>query len=80
VTIDRHREVLDPAELPGYEAGVALAQRIAAARIATARLASDRLADAGTADREIVDRDIAAALVAERIGAQGEATARASWT
>jgi len=80
VTIDRHREVLDPAELPGYDAGVALAQRLATARFATARLASDRLANAGIADRAIVDRDIVGGLVEERIGAQGEATARASWT
>ena len=29
-TLERHRRVLDPAELPGYEAGVALARRLAA--------------------------------------------------
>ena len=30
VTIERHRQVLDPAELDGYDAGVALARRLAA--------------------------------------------------
>ncbi|HEY5025329.1 MAG TPA: pantoate--beta-alanine ligase [Acidimicrobiales bacterium] len=31
-TLDRHRHRLDPAELPGYEAGVALARRLGADR------------------------------------------------
>jgi len=33
VTIDRHRKVLDEVELPGYEAGVALAERLAGERL-----------------------------------------------
>ena len=28
-TLERHRQTLDPAEIPGYEAGVALARRLA---------------------------------------------------
>jgi pantoate--beta-alanine ligase len=31
-TLDRHRQTLDPSELPGYEAGVALARRLASQR------------------------------------------------
>jgi len=34
-TIDRHRAVLDPEELPGYDAGVALARRLAEERQAS---------------------------------------------
>ena len=42
VTIDRHRAVLDHAELPGYDSGVALAERLAGER----QLASHVLAEA----------------------------------
>lgn len=38
-TIDRHRSALDQAELPGYDAGVALARRLAGERLAGERLA-----------------------------------------
>ena len=31
-TLDRHRHTLDPSEIPGYEAGVALARRLASQR------------------------------------------------
>ena len=31
-TLERHRQTLDPAELPGYEAGVAMARRLATER------------------------------------------------
>ena len=34
-TLDRHRRTLDPAEVPGYDAGVALARRLAARRAPT---------------------------------------------
>lgn len=50
-TIERHRAVLDEAELPGYEAGVALAERLAGERV-----------------------------LAERLAAQGEPAASASWS
>jgi predicted short-subunit dehydrogenase-like oxidoreductase (DUF2520 family) len=43
VTIDRHRAVVDPAELPGYEAGVALAARLASQRPPSERPASDAI-------------------------------------
>jgi predicted short-subunit dehydrogenase-like oxidoreductase (DUF2520 family) len=33
VTVERHRAVLDRAELPGYDAGVALAERLAYERL-----------------------------------------------
>jgi predicted short-subunit dehydrogenase-like oxidoreductase (DUF2520 family) len=46
-TIDRHRAVLDPEELPGYDAGVALARRLADQRRATSSGAG--LAAAGAA-------------------------------
>jgi predicted short-subunit dehydrogenase-like oxidoreductase (DUF2520 family) len=46
VTIERHRQVLDGAELAGYEAGVALAERVA-----TERRAAERLAERLTAER-----------------------------
>ena len=42
-TLDRHRQTLDPAEIPGYEAGVALARRLVAERRASpSRGAPDR--------------------------------------
>jgi predicted short-subunit dehydrogenase-like oxidoreductase (DUF2520 family) len=66
VTIERHREVLERAELPGYEAGVALAQRLA-----QARRAGERLAGAPPAGERLAD---------EGLAAHGEPTARASWT
>jgi predicted short-subunit dehydrogenase-like oxidoreductase (DUF2520 family) len=43
VTIDRHRAVVDPAELPGYEAGVALAARLASQQPPSERPASDAI-------------------------------------
>jgi pantoate--beta-alanine ligase len=46
-TLDRHRQTLDPAELPGYEAGVAQARRLANERAAHERAAQERAADAG---------------------------------
>ena len=33
ITIERHRAVIDPAELAGYDAGVALAERLAYERL-----------------------------------------------
>lgn len=43
-TLDRHRHTLDAAEIPGYEAGVALARRLATARPTDDRPTDDRLA------------------------------------
>ncbi len=43
-TLERHRQTLDPAEIPGYEAGVALARRLA-----TERAAHEHAANAGVA-------------------------------
>ena len=40
-TLDRHRQTLDPAEIAGYEAGVALARRLAADRPPEAHPATD---------------------------------------
>ncbi|HXW32339.1 MAG TPA: DUF2520 domain-containing protein [Acidimicrobiales bacterium] len=41
-TLARHRAVLDPEELPGYDAGVDLARRLAASASATAQPAPSR--------------------------------------
>jgi predicted short-subunit dehydrogenase-like oxidoreductase (DUF2520 family) len=66
VTIARHREVLAAAELPGYDAGVALAECLARVRRAGERRGEGLLAGEDLAD--------------ERLGAQGEPSVRASWT
>jgi predicted short-subunit dehydrogenase-like oxidoreductase (DUF2520 family) len=66
-TIERHRAMLDDAELPAYDAGVALAERLAGERLAAERLAAERLAG---------ER-----LLALRIGeAKRDRTASPSWT
>ncbi len=41
-TLERHRQTLDPAEIPGYEAGVALARRLATERAVHDSAATDR--------------------------------------
>jgi pantoate--beta-alanine ligase len=46
-TLERHRQTLDPAEIPGYEAGVALARRLVTERA---------LHDSAATDRSVTDR------------------------
>ena len=77
VTIERHRDVLEDTELPAYEAGVALAARLAAERQAGAR-APGEASGAGrcngerTADEQLEERIQAVALP--------QPAARSSWT
>jgi predicted short-subunit dehydrogenase-like oxidoreductase (DUF2520 family) len=47
-TIDRHRQVLDAAELDGYDAGVALARRLATTTPEAPADAAERVGAAGT--------------------------------
>jgi len=47
-TIERHRQALDGAELEGYDAGVALAQRLAAEAPSAQVIEPDRAAGAGS--------------------------------
>jgi predicted short-subunit dehydrogenase-like oxidoreductase (DUF2520 family) len=66
VTIERHREVLDATELPTYEAGVALAGRLAAQRAADGRA--------------VAEIGAGGSLRAEDLGAEARPSVQVSWT
>jgi pantoate--beta-alanine ligase len=71
-TLDRHRNILDRAELPGYEAGVALARRLAsdrAARPVAERTVSERTVSERTvSERTVSERTVMEPTVSERPG------------